>query len=263
MFVPESVRDAYSMLIEQLFLGKKENFVTTDSLLASWKVWGNIGDIQKSKQLVIYPKGNKIENLLDFSYNANGLFFNNIDERVSEETKTGVLKHEAITGTIVEIISSLVQAIQKSAIEAATNGKDFHIAFSGGTSPLPLFQHLTQTQTIPWHKVHIWQVDERCSLQENVSNFKSICTSLINQITQLRFENIHPMLTPSYPHEVCWERSAETYEHTIIQVLGSEPSFDFVVLGVGNDGHTASLFPYNTVLAEEERSVVVTYVQLS
>lgn len=134
----------------------------------------------------------------------------------------------------------------------------FVVALSGGLTPIGLFQRLALlTDVLPWSKTHIFFVDERFISQEHTdSNFYLIKQNLL-QTVKIPERNIHPIVTDS---ESC-SLAAVTYEQHLVQFFklsrGELPKFDLILLGIGEDGHTASLFPADKTL-EEERLVVAT-----
>ncbi len=121
----------------------------------------------------------------------------------------------------------------------------FRLALSGGSSPLPFFRHLTDPSLFPaelWGRTHVFFVDERMVPADDAnSNFGSAQHNLLS-LVPLPQDNIHRMrgeLTP--------EAAAKDYARTLLDHFrpGFEepPVFDLVALGMGADGHTASLFP--------------------
>ena len=136
----------------------------------------------------------------------------------------------------------------------------FVVALSGGTTPKRLYQILASVQyqkNIDWSNVHIFFVDERfVPLDHPDSNFGLIHETLLQGIS-LPTENIHPINTCCSSPAV----SAKNYEADIenffeIDAKHIFPQFDLIVLGIGEDGHTASLFPNSRVLSDKERLAV-------
>ncbi len=133
----------------------------------------------------------------------------------------------------------------------AVNDKGrFTAALSGGKTPVSLYRKLSGTKNLPWDKTHIFIVDERfVPFEDEESNYGMINRTLLRHI-RLPRENIHPVSTgEDTPHD-----AASKYEEDMISFFetgnGSpEPSndrlprFDLILLGLGSDGHTASLFP--------------------
>lgn len=107
----------------------------------------------------------------------------------------------------------------------------------------------------PWQHTHIWLVDERCvPLDSMESNFDLIYETLLKHVPISPF-NIHPMYV-MLKGGLCDpdDRGAEHYEAELQRFLSSN-QLDFVVLGVGADGHTASLFPHQRILIETNRFI--------
>ncbi|HUG88371.1 MAG TPA: 6-phosphogluconolactonase [Actinomycetota bacterium] len=119
------------------------------------------------------------------------------------------------------------------------------IALSGGSTPRPLYEALAR-QPYPWEEVDVFFGDERCVPPDHPdSNFGMAREALLAMVAA----HAHPM-----PGETC---DAEAYERTLRERFGDEvPSLDLVLLGLGEDGHTASLFPGDPALDERERWVV-------
>ncbi|HEX6208597.1 MAG TPA: 6-phosphogluconolactonase [Actinomycetota bacterium] len=119
------------------------------------------------------------------------------------------------------------------------------IALAGGATPQPVYAALAE-HVYPWEEVDAFMGDERCvPLDHPESNFGKAREALLSKVPA----RAHPM-----PGETC---DAEAYERTLRERFGDEvPSLDLVFLGIGEDGHTASLFPGDPALDERQRWVV-------
>lgn len=119
------------------------------------------------------------------------------------------------------------------------------ITLAGGSTPAPLYRYLARC-TYPWSDTHVFFGDERCVPRDDpASNFAMANETLLAHVPA----RVHPM-----PGETC---SAEAYEAELRQQFGDGiPAFDLVILGLGSDGHTASLFPGDAALQERARLVV-------
>ncbi|NML69966.1 6-phosphogluconolactonase [Chryseobacterium sp. RP-3-3] len=136
----------------------------------------------------------------------------------------------------------------------------FVVALSGGSSPKAIFKLLATeeySEKIEWNKVYFFWVDERwVSLDDEKSNAKMTFESLFDQVP-VNKEQIFPM----YQDGISPEDYAKEYEQKIRNILGNEGIFDFILLGMGDDGHTASLFPGENVLEEKEKWVSAYYLK--
>jgi 6-phosphogluconolactonase len=136
----------------------------------------------------------------------------------------------------------------------------FVVALSGGSSPKAIFKLLaTQkyAEQIEWNKVYFFWVDERwVPLHDDKSNFRMTDETLLSHVPVDK-NHIFPM----YAEGKTPEDYAKTYEEQIRSILGNDGVFDFILLGMGDDGHTASLFPGEEVLNEKEKWVSAYYLK--
>lgn len=124
----------------------------------------------------------------------------------------------------------------------------FHVALSGGSTPKPFYAALN-THRIDWSKVIWWLGDERWVKPDHAdSNEKMIRESLGKGISNFQFQSWHPNDDAS--------KAAEAYEKNLIQKTGNPPALNLNLLGMGTDGHTASLFPGTTALQEQKKFAV-------
>ncbi len=125
-----------------------------------------------------------------------------------------------------------------------------HVALSGGSTPEILFDILAAeyADKMPWGKLHFWWGDERCvPPTDDQSNFKMTDDHLLSKI-EIPDENIHRVKGELDPKEAN-EAYIEEIEKSI-PVKNDLPQFDLVILGMGADGHTASIFPHEIELLE-------------
>jgi 6-phosphogluconolactonase len=132
-----------------------------------------------------------------------------------------------------------------------------HVALSGGSTPRRLFQLLVQRgrDALPWHQLALWWGDERTVPPDHPdSNYRMAREALIDPAEAFG-------LGPGQVHRITAElavpaAAAADYERALVAALGAPPRFDLVLLGMGPDGHTASLFPASPALGETARWVV-------
>lgn len=149
-----------------------------------------------------------------------------------------------------------------AAQEAAAARGRFAVALSGGETPRALYRLLARQQfgqKVPWRRTRIYWGDERCvSPDDPASNYRMAHDAFIKHVP-LAAQNVHRMRGEDAPEE-----AALAYEDELRGLAADErphvdlPVFDLVLLGLGTDGHTASLFPHSPALAEEERLCVAT-----
>jgi 6-phosphogluconolactonase len=136
----------------------------------------------------------------------------------------------------------------------------FVVALSGGSSPKAIFKLLATeeyAEHIEWNKVYFFWVDERwVPLDDDKSNARMTFETLLNKVP-VHEDHIFPM----YKEGILPEEYAGEYEQQIRNILGNEGIFDFILLGMGDDGHTASLFPGEKVLDEKEKWVSAYYLK--
>lgn len=136
----------------------------------------------------------------------------------------------------------------------------FTVALSGGSTPKALYQLLARepyANQIEWPHVHIFWGDERCVPADHPDSNYRMARETFLQSVPLLPENIHPIHGDIDPAQA----SAE-YEQQLRIFFGNGlPVFDLILLGMGDDGHTASLFPGTAAIHEQNRWVIGHYVE--
>ncbi|MBS4096100.1 MAG: 6-phosphogluconolactonase [Sulfuricella sp.] len=123
--------------------------------------------------------------------------------------------------------------IRRSAAEAIALRGAFHIVLAGGTTPRAVYQSL-RNEPQEWSKWHVWFGDERCLLADDTErNSRMAHAAWLDQVA-IPVDQIHDM-----PGELGAEQGALAYAEALKNIA----EFDLVLLGLGEDGHTASLFP--------------------
>ena len=157
-------------------------------------------------------------------------------------------------------VKKVVKALAKEIfnLTVSTHQKRFDILLSGGNTPSELFQKLNKkyAYSIDWDRIHFWWGDERCvSPDDENSNYKQANDILISKIL-IPAENVHRIRGENNPEEEAVRYALEIKEN--INYRGENPVFDLVLLGLGEDGHTASIFPDEIEMFEDERVCAVT-----
>ncbi len=129
----------------------------------------------------------------------------------------------------------------------------FLMAVSGGKTPWLMLRALGQ-ENVPWESMHIFQVDERIApFSHPDRNLTHIQECLLGN-TLLNESQIYAMPVEGNDLEI----AATSYEKTLCRIAGTPPIFDLVHLGLGSDGHTASLVPEDRVLEINDRDIAIT-----
>ncbi|MFD2586911.1 6-phosphogluconolactonase [Croceitalea marina] len=134
---------------------------------------------------------------------------------------------------------------------------DFHVALSGGSTPKLIFDVVASKygNKIDWSNIHFYWGDERCvAPTDDQSNYKMTHEHLFSKI-ELPKENIHRILGENEPKGEAM-RYSNLLEINLDRVEGI-PQFDLVILGMGDDGHTASIFPHEIDLWHSKDHCVV------
>ncbi len=152
---------------------------------------------------------------------------------VSTEVKI-FLKPKKVARKVAREINKLIKE---------SNRKRFDIALSGGSTPKKLFRALVKKHhdTIPWERVHFWWGDERCVSPESEESNYRLALEILLQKIPIPSKNIHRIHGENTP-----EAEAIRYSDELMMQLQNTdniPVFDLILLGIGEDGHTASIFP--------------------
>lgn len=172
--------------------------------------------------------------------------------------------------TDIQICHSTEDLYQKAAalfvrlaVEAISTQGHFRVALSGGSTPRGVYRLLAEPalqEQIPWPQVQVFWGDERCvPFTHPESNYRMAKETLISRVP-IAAENVHRI-----PSEQAPAQAASAYEQTLREAFtlstDAVPRFDLIFLGMGPDGHTASLFPGTAGLLEHRRLVIAHYVE--
>jgi 6-phosphogluconolactonase len=135
--------------------------------------------------------------------------------------------------------------------DARTRGVDVHIALAGGTTPRRAYELLADMQG-SWGGVNLWLGDERCVPEDHAeSNTRMIRMSLLDRLRADEGPHLHHVRADLTPEDAAW-----LYASDIVRAMGERPVFDVILLGLGPDGHTASLFPEHPEVASDMAPVI-------
>jgi 6-phosphogluconolactonase len=169
----------------------------------------------------------------------------------AREIKIFDSRENLANGAAALVVEKIAEALQANAFAS--------FVLSGGSTPKALYQLLASAEfrdRIDWEKVLIFFGDERCvPPDDEESNYKMAFEALLAKVS-ISETNIFRLKGEIDPAE-----AAAEYEQEIIKALGDEPRFDVVLLGLGPDGHTASLFPGSAALNETAKLVTANYVE--
>jgi 6-phosphogluconolactonase len=157
-------------------------------------------------------------------------------------------------------VADAVKIIHESAQAALEERGAFRISLSGGSTPAPIYAELAKRGAgLPWDKIQVTFGDERCVPPDDPqSNYRMANETLLSAVP-IPIENIFRMRGEAPPDE-----AAADYEARLAGEAAKSGeelyTHDLLLLGLGDDGHTASLFPETAALQEMERSVVANFV---
>lgn len=145
-----------------------------------------------------------------------------------------------------DFATTAAAAIARLLTDAIAEREVAHVALAGGSTPRPVYEHLAQREDVSWAKLQVYFGDERAvSPDDPASNYKMAHETLLR----------HVPIRPGQVHRMEAER--ENLEAAAADYARLLPKrLDLVLLGIGEDGHTASLFPGSAALAEKRRMVL-------
>ena len=162
-----------------------------------------------------------------------------------------------------DIAHAALEGFAEAAKRAIDEKGVFHVALSGGHTPERFFELLGETETgrnIQWKNVQLFWVDERCVEPDaEESNYGMAAHTFLDKV-EIPVENVHRVSGEVKDYSI----AVAEYEQTIRKVFGLEegqfPSFDLMILGMGDDGHIGSLFPNSAAHFDTQDIVAAVYL---
>ena len=169
----------------------------------------------------------------------------------------GAIADAIVYSDALELVAAAAGLVVSLANEAISARGKFSIALSGGNTPKPVYERLALTK-LDWTRVHVYFGDERCvPPNDPLSNYRMAKEALLDKIA-IPPANVRRMRGEDPPDE-----AARRYEQALREGLGEDGRLDLVLLGLGDDGHTASLFPGLAAVTETQRWVFASYVEVT
>jgi len=135
----------------------------------------------------------------------------------------------------------------------------FFAALSGGSTPKDVYRMLGQRKPdndISWEHIHIFWSDERSVPPDHPESNYGMAYNAWLKSSPIPVKNIHRVPTQKEPEE-----AALAYQHQILSTLGTHPRFDLILLGLGTNGHTASIFPGHIKVINSKKLVMADYIE--
>ncbi len=178
---------------------------------------------------------------------------------ISPAPQTATSRRVEVLPTAADIVRVAAELINAAALIAIAQRNAFRIALAGGSTPRPIYTQLAEDPDIDWRKWHLFWGDERSvPPTDSQSNYFMVRETLLDHLAT------PPGLVVRMAGDLPPAEVAVRYEQSIRDLVpayafeeaGFLPRFDMILLGMGDDGHTASLFPHTQALREEHRLVV-------
>lgn len=242
---------AYSVVVSNVALGRRETFVGLQQLTSAWNMW----DLAVSHfthgtlPLRLYDNGD--EDKLKFTRGPFGLTFADDISTIPESEAPSsadlgprLADKKVVIKPTLKLLETISRDLSVAAHASLNDAHFFHLAFPGGRTSKALFHSLTSERSFPWDRVHVWLVDERCVPSTHPqSNFRNAEEQLLTHVW-VPYSRVHPMPV-ELGQGLCdpKDNGSRTYETWLRRYLNDGRRLEAAVLGVGVDGHIASLFP--------------------
>ncbi|MDE0142666.1 MAG: 6-phosphogluconolactonase [Caldilineaceae bacterium] len=187
------------------------------------------------------------------------------DKRLDKEQRLGSRADSPQSGRVIVQPNGAEFALTAAGMIAAASMISieqrgvFSVALAGGSTPGPVYDLLAEDSDIDWKRCRVFWSDERCVPPEHAeSNYRMARERLLDRLPE------PPEVVSRIRGELPPDQAAYAYEQSIRENVPADgtgtPRFDLILLGMGDDGHTASLFPGSSALDETDRLVAADYV---
>jgi 6-phosphogluconolactonase len=168
-----------------------------------------------------------------------------------------------VLDNLSDLHNAAAEEIARQSLAVVAEGRDFTIVLSGGSTPRGIYMRMAEVdlrEQLPWQSMQFFWGDERHVPPDHTdSNYRLAWESMLAHVP-VPAENIHRIQSDLADPA----QAAERYQDTLFQYFkfgpGDMPRFDLILLGMGPDGHTASLFPGTRALGVSDRTVVANWV---
>ena len=165
-------------------------------------------------------------------------------------------KHVEVLPDLTALVDRSLEVVLEKLNTAIVERDSATIALAGGSTPKPLYEKLAE-QNLPWDKLHVFWGDERYVSPDHAdSNYRMARLAWLDKVS-LPAENIHPMPTDEADPAIAAQRHEADLQAFFGTKPGEFPAFDVILLGIGDDAHTASLFPHTEALKVRDRLITV------
>ncbi|KYC42201.1 6-phosphogluconolactonase [Scytonema hofmannii PCC 7110] len=164
-------------------------------------------------------------------------------------------KVEVLTDRAALVSQALELIISKMETAIAEQGR-FTIALAGGSTPKPLYEAIA-SQNLPWDKIHVFWGDERYVPPDHPDSNQLMARNAWLDRVEIPTANIHSMPTDEADPAMAAAKYEKHLQEFFHSSPGEFPSLDVVLLGMGDDAHTASLFPHTAALKVKDKLITV------
>ncbi|MGG6264836.1 6-phosphogluconolactonase [Leptolyngbya sp. AN03gr2] len=164
--------------------------------------------------------------------------------------------HVEILSDLPALVDRALELVLEKLHSAIASRNIATIALAGGSTPKPLYEKLAQ-QDFPWDKLHIFWGDERYVPADHPDSNQRMARLAWLDRVPIPAENIHPMPTEESDPAIAAQKHEAELQSFFNSKPGDFPAFDVILLGIGDDAHTASLFPQTEALKIRDRLITV------